>query len=136
MHGPTCAFWANLTPFSLQPADRISAKEALACLVAMRDPANASEPEPELEQMPFEEVGRKFAVKPMAERTHEIVLSHCQTSGQDQTSKINSLLEARGVRTWYDMQAQDLTAAGMEGGVCDSRCFLICPGPPGATKRP
>ena len=29
MHGPTCVFWANLTPFSLQPAIRLSWKRPL-----------------------------------------------------------------------------------------------------------
>ena len=93
----------------------------------MRDPAGAlgPEPEPELEQMPFEALVPKFAVKPMAERAHEIFLSHCQTSGQDQTSTLNALLRACGADTWYDMQAQDLTATGMEEGVSESWVFLI-----------
>ena len=55
--------------------------------------------------MPVEALVPKFAVKPMDEREHEIFLSHCQTSGQDQTGKINSLLEARGLKPWCATRA-------------------------------
>ena len=40
---------------------------------------------------------------------------------------------ATDIAARYDMRAQDLSATGMEGGVCNSRC---CPHPPGAVKRP
>jgi hypothetical protein len=98
--------------------------------------------------MPFEELLPKFAVKPMADREHEIfrprppgaferpqrsgfawrvwepwvrralngrkrrfparAVSHCQTSGQDQTGKINSLLEARGLQPWCATRPEHL----------------------------
>lgn len=35
------------------------------------------------------------------------------------------LLQQAGSSVWYDMQAQDLTAQGMEAGVSEARNFLI-----------
>ena len=119
-------FWAipvTFTPEALSAS--LPAAAAAQVVLAMKDPADAPEPEPELEEMPVQEVVCKFAVKPMAARRHRFFLSHCQTSGQDQTSTLNALLRACGADTWYDMQAQDLTATGMEEGVSESWVFLI-----------
>jgi hypothetical protein len=69
--------------------------------------------------MPVETIEAKFAIKPMAERKFDFFVSHCQTSGQDQCGKLDVLLTMRGAKNWYDMQVQDLTAAGMERGERD-----------------
>ena len=61
----------------------------------------------------------------MDERKYDVFINHCQESGQDQCGKLAMLLKAAGVKVWYDMQAEDLTAQGMEEGVADSRNVLI-----------
>ena len=62
---------------------------------------------------------------PKDHRRLDIFISHAQRSGQDQAGKLNLLLCAKGAEVWYDMQAQDLTATGMEEGVSQSRNLLI-----------
>jgi hypothetical protein len=61
----------------------------------------------------------------MAERKFDFFINHCQKSGQDQCGKLALLLKAAGATVWYDMQAQDLTAQGMEEGVRQSRNVII-----------
>ena len=62
---------------------------------------------------------------PMAERQYDVFINHCQGSGQDQCGNLSKLLQGAGCKVWYDMQAQDLTAQGMEEGVSQSRCVLM-----------
>ena len=66
-----------------------------------------------------------YDVLPMAQRQHDIFITHAQASGQDQCKTLCLLLQARGFSVWYDMQAADLTAEGMERGVSQSRHVLI-----------
>eukprot|EP01046_Picozoa_sp_COSAG06_P054981 COSAG06_NODE_9957_length_1782_cov_19.099822_2_plen_451_part_01 len=61
----------------------------------------------------------------MEERPFDFFINHCQKSGQDQCRTLATELERRGCRVWYDMQAEDLTAAGMELGVAQSRNVLM-----------
>ncbi len=61
----------------------------------------------------------------MEARRFDFFITHCQRSGQDQAGKLNLLLTMQGAQVWYDMQAQDLTATGMEQGVSQSRNVLI-----------
>ena len=61
----------------------------------------------------------------LEQREFDFFLNHCQASGQDQCGSLARLLQAAGCRVWYDMQAQDLTAQGMEDGVANSRNVLI-----------
>jgi hypothetical protein len=68
---------------------------------------------------------RAFAVKDMSLRKYDFLINHCQSSGQDQCGKLALLLQQAGASVWYDMQAQDLTAQGMEEGVSESRNLLI-----------
>eukprot|EP01048_Picozoa_sp_COSAG05_P007993 COSAG05_NODE_588_length_8503_cov_54.867563_2_plen_1332_part_00 len=66
-----------------------------------------------------------FPIVTMAEREYDFFINHCQGSGQDQCANLAKLLEAKGAKVWYDMQAQDLTAQGMERGVSRSRNVLM-----------
>jgi hypothetical protein len=111
--------------FAHDPTQRIGAPEALDMLTAILGAPTEPESEPELQEMPVEEVDIKFAVKPSHVRKHQFFLSHCQSSGQDQIGNLHMLLEARGADIWYDMQVQDLSAMGMEEGVSESQNFLI-----------
>jgi hypothetical protein len=61
----------------------------------------------------------------MAERQYDYFINHCQTSGQNQCHALCLLLQQAGATVWYDMQAQDLTAQGMEEGVRQSRNVII-----------
>eukprot|EP01043_Picozoa_sp_COSAG02_P048071 COSAG02_NODE_4682_length_5102_cov_11.871277_1_plen_1610_part_10 len=90
------------------------------------------EPEPELE--PYvrlrhaknhKKVPQPIQVVPMAERKYDFFINHCQQSGQDQCRTLATELKRRGCRVWYDMQADDLTAHGMEVGVSHSRNMLM-----------
>jgi hypothetical protein len=71
------------------------------------------------------QVERKHYVRPMEERTFDVFLNHAHESAQDQCSTLCAKLEKAGLRVWYDMQASDLTAQGMEEGVSDSRNVLM-----------
>ena len=64
-------------------------------------------------------------VVPLAERKYDFFINHCQKSGQDQCRTLATELKRRGCRVWYDMQADDLTAHGMEVGVSQSRNMLM-----------
>ena len=66
-----------------------------------------------------------YEVLPPERRQHDIFITHAQASGQDQCKTLCLLLQARGFSVWYDMQAGDLTAEGMERGVSQSRHVLI-----------
>ncbi len=68
---------------------------------------------------------RTFAVKDMSARKFDFFINHCQASGQDQCRSLCMLLQQAGASVWYDMQAQDLTAQGMEEGVSESRNLLV-----------
>jgi hypothetical protein len=83
------------------------------------------EPETEPEVLPAEVLPRLFDVLPMKQREHDVFITHAQASGQDQCGKLHLLLNATGSSVWYDMQAPDLTAEGMERGVSQSRVVLI-----------
>eukprot|EP01045_Picozoa_sp_COSAG04_P022290 COSAG04_NODE_2498_length_4007_cov_2.461361_1_plen_336_part_00 len=88
----------------------------------------APEPEPEPEDHndpPSGPTAPRFQVLPMAERKFDIFINHAQASGQDQCKTLYHMLTAAGLKVWYDMQAQDLTAQGMEEGVSQSRNVLI-----------
>ena len=61
----------------------------------------------------------------MSARKFDFFINHCQASGQDQCGKLCMLLQQAGASVWYDMQAQDLTAQGMEEGVSESRNLLV-----------
>jgi hypothetical protein len=74
---------------------------------------------------PSPPVKMNMAEKPMADRKYDVFINHCQESGQDQCKTLSLLLQIAGLKVWYDMQAQDLTAQGMEEGVADSRCVLM-----------
>ena len=54
---------------------------------------------------------------PLSQRQFDFFINHCQKSGQDQCSKIADRLKDLGASVWYDMQAENLTARGMEEGV-------------------
>jgi len=82
-------------------------------------------PHPGSTDAPSAPLAKTFAVKPMAERKYDVFINHCQASGQDQAKTLSLLLQIAGLKVWYDMQAQDLTAHGMEEGVADSRCVLM-----------
>jgi hypothetical protein len=66
-----------------------------------------------------------FTHVPMVQRKYDFFINHCQTSGQDQCNTLSLLLKQKGAKVWYDMQAQDLTATGMEEGVSQSRNVLM-----------
>jgi hypothetical protein len=92
------------------------------------------EPEPEEDENPHPpeseaptdpSTAPRFTMVPMAERKFDFFINHCQKSGQDQCGKLALLLKAVGATVWYDMQAQDLTAQGMEQGVRQSRNVII-----------
>eukprot|EP01050_Picozoa_sp_SAG11_P021209 SAG11_NODE_3727_length_2260_cov_2.555298_2_plen_155_part_00 len=86
----------------------------------------APEPEAEpVESAPVEQLKRLHAVLPMDRRRHDVFITHAQASGQDQCKTLCMLLTAAGFTVWYDMQATDLTAEGMEAGVSQSRTVLI-----------
>ena len=61
----------------------------------------------------------------MQERRYDYFINHCQSSGQDQCTTLCLLLQQAGATVWFDMQAQDLTAQGMEEGVSQARNVLI-----------
>ena len=61
----------------------------------------------------------------MERRRHDVFITHAQASGQDECKTLCLLLTAAGFNVWYDMQATDLTAQGMEVGVSQSRTVLI-----------
>jgi hypothetical protein len=68
---------------------------------------------------------RSFEVTPPEGRLYDFYLIHCQETAQDQCSKLNSLLKEAGASVWWDMEATDLTAAGMERGVSQSRNVIL-----------
>ena len=123
--------WLAPAIFRLSTQYRLDVLPALHKVFALRNTMQlAAEVEPEPEPEPEPEaastvVVRKFEVKAMSDRKFDIFINHCQASGQDQCGKLHLLLEAAGASVWYDMQAQDLTAEGMEEGVSESRCFLM-----------
>eukprot|EP01043_Picozoa_sp_COSAG02_P056945 COSAG02_NODE_6834_length_3337_cov_28.082149_3_plen_490_part_00 len=90
-----------------------------------------AEPEPQPEHPPESEaptepvMTARFPVCAKAERKFDYFINHSQASGQDQCANLYQLLTAAGASVWYDMQAQDLTAQGMEEGVSQSRNMLI-----------
>jgi hypothetical protein len=57
--------------------------------------------------------------------TYDVFITHAQATGADQCAMLARLLEARGLKVWYDMQAEDLTLAGIEDGVRRSRNILV-----------
>jgi hypothetical protein len=69
--------------------------------------------------------GGAFPIVPLEERKFDFFINHCQASGQDQCKALCLELQKAGAEVWYDMQAQDLTARGMEEGVSKSRNVLM-----------
>ena len=80
-----------------------------------------SSPKPQPDEPP----SSKYDVVPMADRQYDVFINHCQKSGQDQCKTLAHMLTGSGCRVWYDMQAQDLTAQGMEKAVSQSRHVLM-----------
>jgi len=52
-------------------------------------------------------------------------LSHCQSSGGDQTNAIYLELRQLGFTCWYDNRADDLTKEGMRKGIVHAAAFLL-----------
>jgi hypothetical protein len=52
-------------------------------------------------------------------------LSHCQSTGGDQTNAIYLELRQLGFACWYDNRADDLTKEGMRQGVVHAAAFLL-----------
>jgi hypothetical protein len=57
-------------------------------------------------------------------RTH-FFLSHCQSTGGDQTNAIYLELRQLGFNCWYDNRADDLTKEGMRQGILHAAAFLL-----------
>jgi hypothetical protein len=66
-----------------------------------------------------------FEIVPPAQRKYDFFINHCQQSGGDQCRILALLLRAAGASVWYDMDAHDLTATGMEEGVANSRNVIV-----------
>jgi len=58
-------------------------------------------------------------------REFDLFLNHAQHTGADQAKTLYLLLQAAGVKVWYDMHASDLTTQGMRQGIRNSRCILL-----------
>jgi hypothetical protein len=52
-------------------------------------------------------------------------LSHCQSTGGDQTNAIYLELQKLGFSCWYDNRATDLTKEGMRKGIVHAAAFLL-----------
>jgi hypothetical protein len=52
-------------------------------------------------------------------------LSHCQSTGGDQTNAIYLELRQLGFACWYDNRADDLTKEGMRQGIVQAAAFLL-----------
>jgi hypothetical protein len=52
-------------------------------------------------------------------------LSHCQSTGGDQTNAIYLELQKLGFTCWYDNRATDLTQEGMRKGIAHAAAFLL-----------
>eukprot|EP01050_Picozoa_sp_SAG11_P017385 SAG11_NODE_2503_length_3278_cov_1.735451_3_plen_454_part_00 len=98
------------------------------------EPENEPERAPHPRSLPVDSSGegaavellaRCFEVLPMKQRKYDIFITHAQSTGQDQCKTLCLLLLQQGYSVWYDMQAKDLTARGMEEGVSQSRHVLI-----------
>ena len=113
--------------FRTQPEERISAAELLEELLAMceGDADALAQPVEQVVEMPVEEIVPNFEVLPMDQRKYDFFITHAQATGQDQCGKLEAQMCARSAVVWYDMQAQDLTATGMELGVSRSRNLLL-----------
>jgi hypothetical protein len=61
---------------------------------------------------------------PGGSHTH-FFLSHCQSSGGDQTNAIYLELRQLGFTCWYDNRADDLTKEGMRKGIVHAAAFLL-----------
>lgn len=59
------------------------------------------------------------------EREFDLFLNHAQHTGADQAKTLYLLLQAAGVKVWYDMHARNLTTQGMRQGIRNSRCILL-----------
>ena len=68
---------------------------------------------------------RQLAARHARRCTYDVFITHAQATGADQCAMLARLLEARGLKVWYDMQAEDLTLGGMEDGVRRSRNILV-----------
>ena len=112
--------WLETTLISQLDTRGLSAYPGIASVLADRD-VSGQHPLGRVDENPK----RNYAVVPWAERKHDVFINHCQASGQDQCNTLAIQLKAAGASVWYDMQAQDLTAKGMEEGVSQSRCVLM-----------
>ena len=89
------------------------------------EPAALENSGPPLKRVDTPSEGRNFAEIPLRERKYDFFINHCQHTGQDQCANLCAILQAAGCKVWLDMQAQDITAQGMEEGVANSRNVLI-----------
>ena len=91
--------------FAHEPAQRIGAAEALDLLAAIPGAPAGPEPEPPLREMPVEVVQIQFAVKPMADREHEIFRAGGLPAGASERPQrsppyIGFVLQLHGVFAW------------------------------------
>ena len=56
---------------------------------------------------------------------YHMFISHVQIEASGDCGTLFFLLRQLGVRCWRDMNADDLTEAGMRQGVYDSECFVL-----------
>ena len=60
-----------------------------------------------------------------ADSDNHFFLSHCQSTGGDQTNAIYLELRQLGFACWYDNRADDLTKEGMRQGIVHAAAFLL-----------
>jgi hypothetical protein len=77
-----------------------------------------------LPQVTGEAAGGGAVPLPGDSHTH-FFLSHCQSSGGDQTNAIYLELRQLGFACWYDNRADDLTKEGMRKGIVHAAAFLL-----------
>jgi hypothetical protein len=77
-----------------------------------------------LPQVTGEATGGGAVPLPGDSHTH-FFLSHCQSSGGDQTNAIYLELRQLGFTCWYDNRADDLTKEGMRKGIVHAAAFLL-----------
>ena len=62
---------------------------------------------------------------PDQEMQYFCFLSHAQAEASGQVKHLHQLLKSLGCHCWLDMEANNLTEAGMERGIQNSRVFLL-----------
>ena len=66
-----------------------------------------------------------LSIVPMEQRENDFYIIHDEESGHDQVENLGLRLQATGASVWRDMEAQNLTAAGMERSLRNSRAALL-----------